>query len=105
MKLQSNQLLTAAKAFSRGNDIPLDPTSIFTSYEELLDYVQNDPTAYDLQLVTVRDGDDIENYVLSKNSDGEFEILGCGLKKINELEQKINDIIDNGVGGTEWETF
>lgn len=104
MNLQSNQLLTVAKAFSRGNDLPLDESSVFDSLEELQNYADTNPTAYDLQFVTVRNGEEVDGYILSKQEDGKFELVGCGPKTIvNTIEQKIIEASNDFA--TKWEEF
>ena len=64
MQIESKDKLVAVKAYARGNALPLDASSIFDSYEEAETYATSDPTAYDLQLVTVNNNGTPELYVV-----------------------------------------
>ena len=74
MALNSNQKLVTVKAYSRGEPIPLDESSVFESYALAETYASTNPTAYAGQLVTALSGTKYKTYVLQTNEEGGFKL-------------------------------
>lgn len=74
MALNSNQKLVTVKAYSRGEPIPLDESSVFETYELAETYASTNPTAYAGQLVTALSGTKYKTYVLQTNEEGGFTL-------------------------------
>jgi hypothetical protein len=80
------------KSYRRLGDFPLDPSSVFSSLDDLESYASTNPTAYPGQPCAVILGDAVELYVLNaarqpviaSGSGG-----GSGLEKYIEARQKI----------------
>mgnify|MGYP001852152317 CR=1 FL=1 len=69
MALNSNQKLVTVKAYSRGEPIPLDESSVFETYALAETYASTNPTAYAGQLVTALSGTQYKTYVLQTNEE------------------------------------
>lgn len=64
MAIPSNQLVVAAKVYSRGIALPLDASEVYSTKEEALAYAAS-PTAYAGQTIKVLENGKYESYVLN----------------------------------------
>lgn len=74
MTLDASKKLVTVKAYSRGEPIPLDETSVFESYELAETYAKTDPTAYAGQIITAMSGTMYKTYVLQTDATGGFKL-------------------------------
>lgn len=63
MAIPTNQLVVAAKVYSRAVSAPLDASSVYESLGEAQSYAKN-PIAYAGQIITVKEGDKYNAYIL-----------------------------------------
>ena len=77
MAIPSNQLVVAAKVYSRGIAQPLDASSVYTSLGEAQAYAQN-PIAYAGQIITVLEDGEYVPYVLNGTA-GAYTLSKIGM--------------------------
>lgn len=61
--IESKNLVVAVKSYSRGSNLPLDASSTYDSLADAQTYAQS-PTAYAGQIITVKEGDNYNAYIL-----------------------------------------
>lgn len=73
MAYTSDQVVVAVKGYSRGSSVPLDVTDHWDSYEEATNYALTNPTCWDGQLFTVKQGEKNVPYIAQpKNGESGF---------------------------------
>lgn len=77
MAIDAKNLVVAAKVYSRGVALPLDASSVYESLGEAQSYAQN-PIAYAGQIITVKEGDKYNPYVLD-GSAGSYTLSKVGV--------------------------
>lgn len=77
MAIDAKNLVVAAKVYSRGVALPLDASSVYESIGEAQAYAQN-PIAYAGQIITVKEGDKYNPYVLD-GSAGSYTLSKVGV--------------------------
>ena len=77
MAIPSNQLVVAAKVYSRGVALPLDASSVYESLGEAQSYAKN-PIAYAGQVITVKEGDAYNAYILNGEA-GSYTLSKVGV--------------------------
>lgn len=64
---QEKSYLKIPIGYTRVDDKPLENNTLFSSYDAALDYCQNNPTAYNGQIITVVSGERPKIYVITKS--------------------------------------
>lgn len=77
MAIPTNQLVVAAKVYSRAVSAPLDASSVYESLGEAQSYAKN-PIAYAGQVITVKEGDKYNAYILDGEA-GSYTLSKVGV--------------------------
>ena len=77
MAIPTNQLVVAAKVYSRAVSAPLDASSVYESLGDAQTYAKN-PIAYAGQVITVKEGDKYNAYVLDGDA-GAYTLSKVGV--------------------------
>ena len=77
MAIPSNQLVVAAKVYSRGVALPLDASSVYESLGDAQAYAKN-PIAYAGQVITVKEGEKYNAYILDGEA-GSYTLSKVGV--------------------------
>lgn len=92
MAFDANQLLVAVKAFSRANPLPIDATSVYESLEEARAYAKA-ANAYAGQVITVKEGDTYNAYILSgANGSLTLSKIGVDASEIKNYVQVVTEL-------------
>lgn len=96
MAIPSNQLVVAAKVYSRGIAQPLDASSVYTSLGEAQAYAQN-PIAYAGQIITVFEDGEYVPYVLN-GSAGAYTLskIGMDTSAVKNYVQVVTELPSSG---------
>ena len=96
MAFDANQLLVAVKAFSRANPLPIDATSVYESLEEARAYA-NAANAYAGQVITVKEGDTYNAYILSGvNGSLTLSKVGVDASEVKNYVQVVTELPATG---------
>ena len=96
MAFDANQLLVAVKAFSRANPLPIDATSVYESLEEARAYA-NAANAYAGQVITVKEGDTYNAYILSgANGSLTLSKVGVDASEVKNYVQVVTELPATG---------
>ena len=77
MAIPTNQLVVAAKVYSRAVSAPLDASSVYESLGEAQSYAKN-PIAYAGQVITVKEGEKYNAYILDGEA-GSYTLSKVGV--------------------------
>lgn len=96
MAIPSNQLVVAAKVYSRGIAQPLDASSVYASLGEAQAYAQN-PIAYAGQIITVLEDGEYVPYVLN-GSTGAYTLskIGMDTSAVKNYVQVVTELPNSG---------
>lgn len=96
MAIPSNQLVVAAKVYSRAISAPLDASSIYASLGEAQAYAQN-PIAYAGQIITVLEDGEYVPYVLN-GSAGAYTLskIGMDTSAVKNYVQVVTELPNSG---------
>ena len=96
MAIPSNQLVVAAKVYSRGIAQPLDASSVYASLGEAQAYAQN-PIAYAGQIITVLEDGEYVPYVLN-GSAGAYTLskIGMDTSAVKNYVQVVTELPNSG---------
>lgn len=96
MAIPSNQLVVAAKVYSRGIAQPLDASSVYASLGEAQAYAQN-PIAYAGQIITVFEDGEYVPYVLN-GSAGAYTLskIGMDTSAVKNYVQVVTELPNSG---------
>ena len=96
MAIPSNQLVVAAKVYSRGIAQPLDASSVYASLGEAQAYAQN-PIAYAGQIITVLEDGEYVPYVLN-GSAGAYTLskIGMDTSAVKNYVQVVTELPSSG---------
>lgn len=96
MAIPSNQLVVAAKVYSRGIAQPLDASSVYASLGEAQTYAQN-PIAYAGQIITVLEDGEYVPYVLN-GSAGAYTLskIGMDTSAVKNYVQVVTELPNSG---------
>ena len=96
MAIPSNQLVVAAKVYSRAISQPLDASSVYASLGEAQSYAQN-PIAYAGQVITVKEGDAYNAYILNGEA-GSYTLskVGVDASAIKNYVQVVTELPSAG---------
>ena len=96
MAIPSNQLVVAAKVYSRGIAQPLDASSVYASIGEAQAYAQN-PIAYAGQIITVLEDGEYVPYVLN-GSAGAYTLskIGMDTSAVKNYVQVVTELPNSG---------
>lgn len=96
MAIPSNQLVVAAKVYSRGVALPLDASSVYESLGEAQSYAKN-PIAYAGQVITVKEGDAYNAYILNGEA-GSYTLSKVGVDEsaIKNYVQVVSELPSSG---------
>lgn len=96
MAIPSNQLVVAAKVYSRAVPQPLDASSVYASLSEAQSYAQN-PIAYAGQVITVKEGDAYNAYILNGEA-GAYTLAKVGVDEsaIKNYVQVVTELPSTG---------
>ena len=96
MAIPSNQLVVAAKVYSRGVALPLDASSVYESLGEAQSYAKN-PIAYAGQVITVKEGDAYNAYILNGEA-GSYTLskVGVDASAIKNYVQVVTELPSTG---------
>ena len=96
MAIPSNQLVVAAKVYSRGIAQPLDASSVYASLGEAQSYAQN-PIAYAGQIITVKEGENYNAYVLDGEA-GSYTLskVGIDASAVKNYVQVVSELPGTG---------
>lgn len=96
MAIPSNQLVVAAKVYSRGVALPLDASSVYESLGEAQSYAKN-PIAYAGQVITVKEGDAYNAYILNGEA-GSYTLTKVGVDEsaIKNYVQVVSELPSAG---------
>lgn len=96
MAFDANQLLVAVKAFSRANPLPIDATSVYESLEEARAYAKA-ANAYAGQVITVKEGDTYNAYILSgANGSLTLSKVGVDASEVKNYVQVVTELPTTG---------
>lgn len=96
MAFDANQLLVAVKAFSRANPLPIDATSVYESLEEARAYAKA-ANAYAGQVITVKEGDTYNAYILSgANGSLTLSKVGVDASEVKNYVQVVTELPATG---------
>lgn len=96
MAFDANQLLVAVKAFSRANPLPIDATSVYESLEEAHAYAKA-ANAYAGQVITVKEGDTYNAYILSgANGSLTLSKVGIDASQVKNYVQVVTELPTTG---------
>ena len=96
MAIPSNQLVVAAKVYSRGIAQPLDASSVYASLSEAQAYAQN-PIAYAGQIITVLEDEEYVPYILNGTA-GAYTLSKIGLdtSEVKNYVQVVTELPSTG---------
>lgn len=96
MAIDAKNLVVAAKVYSRGVALPLDASSVYESLTEAQSYAQN-PIAYAGQVITVKEGDTYNAYVLNGEA-GAYTLtkVGVDASAIKNYVQVVTELPSSG---------
>lgn len=96
MAIPSNQLVVAAKVYSRAVPQPLDASSVYASLSEAQSYAKN-PIAYAGQVITVKEGDAYNAYILNGEA-GSYTLSKVGVDEsaIKNYVQVVSELPSAG---------
>ena len=96
MAIPSNQLVVAAKVYSRGVALPLDASSVYESLSDAQSYAKN-PIAYAGQVITVKEGDAYNAYILNGEA-GSYTLskVGVDASAIKNYVQVVTELPSTG---------
>lgn len=96
MAIPSNQLVVAAKVYSRGIAQPLDASSVYASLGEAQAYAQN-PIAYAGQIITVLEDGEYVPYILN-GSAGAYTLskIGMDTSAVKNYVQVVTELPNSG---------
>lgn len=94
--------VVGSNTFARTEGMPLDSSSVFKSYSELVEYAKNSGKAYEGQIVAVGGKDDgnseVSVYVLDSSATDNLRIVGIPSDLANQfeaLEDSIGDVAND----------
>ena len=96
MAIPSNQLVVAAKVYSRGVALPLDASSVYESLGDAQAYAKN-PIAYAGQVITVKEGDKYNAYILDGEA-GSYSLskVGVDASAVKNYVQVVSSLPGSG---------
>ena len=96
MAIDAKNLVVAAKVYSRGVALPLDASSVYESLGEAQSYAKN-PIAYAGQVITVKEGDAYNAYILNGEA-GSYTLSKVGVDKsaIKNYVQVVTELPSTG---------
>ena len=96
MAIPSNQLVVAAKVYSRAISQPLDASSVYASIGEAQTYAKS-PIAYAGQVITVKEGDAYNAYILNGEA-GSYTLSKVGVDEsaIKNYVQVVSELPSAG---------
>ena len=96
MAIPSNQLVVAAKVYSRGIAQPLDASSVYASLGEAQTYAQN-PIAYAGQIITVLEDGEYVPYILNGTA-GAYTLskIGMDTSAVKNYVQVVTELPNSG---------
>lgn len=96
MAIPSNQLVVAAKVYSRAISQPLDASSVYASLGEAQTYAAS-PIAYAGQVITVKEGDAYNAYILNGEA-GAYTLskVGVDASAIKNYVQVVTELPSSG---------
>lgn len=96
MAVPSNQLVVAAKVYSRGLAQPLDASSVYASLGEAQSYATS-PIAYAGQIITVKEGDSYTPYILDGEA-GAYTLskVGVDASAVKNYVQVVSELPSSG---------
>lgn len=96
MAIDAKNLVVAAKVYSRGVALPLDASSVYESLGEAQSYAQS-PIAYAGQVITVKEGDDYNAYILNGEA-GSYTLskVGVDASAIKNYVQVVTELPSTG---------
>ena len=103
----NNRVYDIIKPFHRRNPLPLDRSSLYTSYIDAENYAENDPSAYLGQVVSVVDGTErvVTIYKVVYSGDTDTKTLArvddMSFQKILELKEYLETVIDERISEME----
>lgn len=96
MAIPTNQLVVAAKVYSRAVSAPLDASSVYESLGEAQSYAKN-PIAYAGQIITVKEGENYNAYILDGDA-GAYTLtkVGVDASAIKNYVQVVTELPSTG---------
>lgn len=96
MAIPTNQLVVAAKVYSRAVSAPLDASSVYESLGEAQSYAKN-PIAYAGQIITVKEGENYNAYILDGEA-GSYTLtkVGVDASAIKNYVQVVTELPSTG---------
>lgn len=96
MAIPSNQLVVAAKIYSRAIPQPLDASSVYESLGEAQSYAKN-PIAYAGQIITVKEDDKYNAYILDGEA-GSYTLskVGVDASAVKNYVQVVSNLPEEG---------
>ena len=96
MAIPSNQLVVAAKVYSRSVSAPLDASSVYESLVEAQSYAKS-PIAYAGQVITVKEGDAYNAYILDGEA-GSYTLskIGVDASAVKNYVQVVTELPEEG---------
>lgn len=96
MAIPTNQLIVAAKVYSRAVSAPLDASSVYESLGEAQSYAKN-PIAYAGQIITVKEGDAYNAYILDGEA-GSYTLskVGVDASAVKNYVQVVSNLPEEG---------
>lgn len=96
MAIPSNQLVVAAKVYSRGVALPLDASSVYESLGDAQAYAKN-PIAYAGQVITVKEGEKYNAYILDGEA-GAYTLskVGVDASAVKNYVQVVSELPNSG---------
>jgi hypothetical protein len=96
MAIPTNQLVVAAKVYSRAVSAPLDASSVYESLGEAQSYAKN-PIAYAGQIITVKEGDAYNAYILDGEA-GSYTLskVGVDASAVKNYVQVVSNLPEEG---------
>lgn len=89
--------------FKRQGSFPLDKSSVLNSLDEANDYAASNPTAYEGQIISVKDEGKVTAYILEISDDDNAnfklsKITSSASEDLNDAVIDINNLINSKVG-------
>ena len=96
MAIPTNQLVVAAKVYSRAISAPLDASSVYESLGDAQTYAKN-PIAYAGQVITVKEGDKYNAYILDGEA-GAYTLskVGIDASAVKNYVQVVTELPSSG---------
>ena len=96
MAIPSNQLVVAAKVYSRSVALPLDASSVYESLGDAQAYAKN-PIAYAGQVITVKEGEKYNAYILDGDA-GAYTLskVGVDASAVKNYVQVVSELPGTG---------